>query len=80
MNIDGSNQVQVTDYEGDDEEYSPIWSPDGKYIAFTTNIFSYTTGPIVACGGTIYQMIWRLLITKPTKLAKTFLKHSVRVA
>jgi hypothetical protein len=72
MNIDGSNVVQVTDSEGDDQEYSPIWSPDGKYIAFTTNIFSYTTGPIVAGGGTIYQMILAPADNKTYKISKNF--------
>ena len=72
MNIDGSNVVQVTDSDDNNEEYSPIWSPDSKYIAFTTNIFTYTTGPIVAGGGTIYQMLLAPADNKTYKLDRTF--------
>ncbi len=74
MNMDGSNVVQVTDSEGDDQQYSPIWSPDGKYIAFITNIFTYTTGPIVSGGGTIYQMILARADNKTYKLTKESLE------
>ncbi len=57
MSMDGSNLVQLTSSEGDDRQYSPTWSPDGKYIAFLANVFNFTTGPIVSGGGTSLQMI-----------------------
>ncbi len=76
MNIDGSNMVQLTDSDGDDQQYSPIWSPDGKYIAFTANIFAYTTGPVVSGGGTIYQLILAPADHKTYKLGKEFFESS----
>jgi Tol biopolymer transport system component len=76
MNIDGSNMVQLTDSDGDDQQYSPIWSPDGKYIAFTANIFAYTTGPVVSGGGTIYQLILAPADNKTYKLSKEFFESS----
>jgi tricorn protease-like protein len=75
MNIDGSNVVQLTDSDGDDQQYSPTWSPDGKYIAFITNIFAYTTGPIVSGGGTIYQMILAPADNKTYKLTKEYFEN-----
>ena len=35
MELDGSNRVQLTDEEGNDER--PRWSPDGGWIAFTSD-------------------------------------------
>jgi hypothetical protein len=74
MNIDGSNLVQLTDSDGDDQEFSPIWSPDGKYIAFTTSIFTFSTGPIVSGGGTIYQMILAPADNKSYNLNRQYLE------
>ncbi len=33
MNLDGSNLVNLTN--DDQEDYSPSWSPDGEWIAYT---------------------------------------------
>jgi len=35
MNKDGSNLTQLT--SGTQEDWAPVWSPDGKYIAFASN-------------------------------------------
>lgn len=35
INVDGTNNIQITDNDANDIE--PIWSADGKYIAYTTN-------------------------------------------
>lgn len=34
-NADGSNVVQITHHSGLDNNFQPVWSPDGKKIAFT---------------------------------------------
>ena len=57
MNLDGSGLVQVTDSDSDSREYATQWSPDGKYLAFRTNIFVYTVGGPVEGGGTLYKLM-----------------------
>jgi hypothetical protein len=74
MNMDGTNLIQVTDSDKEDAEYAPQWSPDGKYIAFTANLFTYTTGPIVSGGGTIYQLLVVPADNKTYKLSKDYLQ------
>jgi hypothetical protein len=57
MNLNGSGLVQVTDSDSDSREYAAQWSPDGKYLAFRTDIFVYTIGGPVEGGGTLYKLI-----------------------
>jgi Tol biopolymer transport system component len=35
MNVDGSEQIRLTNHEANDS--APVWSPDGRKIAFTSN-------------------------------------------
>ena len=35
MNADGSSQTRLTNNTSND--YEPVWSPDGKYIAFVSD-------------------------------------------
>jgi hypothetical protein len=70
MNIDGSNLMQVTDSDDDGQEYSPTWSPDGKYLAFTADKFVYSTGVFVDSAGTIYQMLVAPADNKTYKISK----------
>jgi Tol biopolymer transport system component len=74
MNMDGSNLAQVTDSDKEDAEYAPQWSPDGKYIAFTANLFAYSTGGVVQSGGTIYQLLVVPADNKTYKLSKEYLQ------
>ncbi len=74
MNMDGSNLVQVTSSDKGDNENNPQWSPDGKYIAFTANLFVYTTGGVVQGGGTIPQLLVVPADNKTYKLSKEYLE------
>ena len=37
MNVDGSHQTRMT--QNDKRDFDPVWSPDGKMIAFSTEYF-----------------------------------------
>jgi hypothetical protein len=74
VNMDGSNLVQVTSSDNKDYENNPQWSPDGKYIAFTANLFVYTTGGVVQGGGTIPQLLAVPADNKTYQLSKEYLE------
>ncbi len=46
MNADGSNPVNITNYQGD--EFDPEWAPDGSRIAFTHYVRDSNGAPIYA--------------------------------
>ncbi|HUR66370.1 MAG TPA: S9 family peptidase [Chitinophagaceae bacterium] len=48
-NADGSNQIQLT--KGDKNSSNPKWSPDGKWIAFTSSRDSKTNLYVLPVGG-----------------------------
>jgi WD40-like Beta Propeller Repeat len=74
VNMDGSNLVQVTSSDKKDNENNPQWSPDGKYIAFTANLFVYSTGGVVQGGGTIPQLLAVPADNKTYQLSKEYLE------
>jgi hypothetical protein len=56
MDINGGNAVQVT--TGDNIEFQPRWSPDGKYIIFQ----GYTKGTNAAGGGAFLSEVYYLAV------------------
>ncbi len=75
-NLDGSKLTQVTDSEGDAQEFAPQWSPDGTRLAFRARIFAYTIGPPVEGGGSLDLLIVAPADGKTCALDKNYL-HSV---
>ncbi len=54
MNADGSNLRNLTNSAGAD--FVPMWSPDGKYIAFVTYRDGAACNDITTCNSEIYVM------------------------
>jgi hypothetical protein len=54
MGINGDNALQVT--AGDNAEFQPRWSPDGKHIVFQSQIYGTNSTGGVATTGNIYYL------------------------
>ncbi|NJK43400.1 MAG: hypothetical protein HC933_03275 [Pleurocapsa sp. SU_196_0] len=74
-NLDGSKLTQVTDSEGDAQEFAPQWSPDGTRLAFRARIFAYTLGGPVQGGGSLDLLVVVPADGKTYALNKNYLRN-----